>query len=54
MLHKNDKGYNNATWKYTVGVVNNVSSRVNWIAKALSQSTDGIANKSVDLSIKFP
>ena len=47
-------GYNNATWKYIVWVVNDVSSSDNCMAKALSQSTAGSANKSVDLSIKFP
>jgi hypothetical protein len=46
------KGYSNATWKYTVWVVIKVSSRDSCIAKALSESTAGRANKSVDLNMK--
>ena len=48
------QGYSKATWKYTVWVVSNVSSRDICIAYALSQSTAGSAIRSVDLSIKFP
>jgi len=46
------KGYSNATWKYTVWVVINVSSSDSCIAKALSESTAGRANRSVDRSMK--